>query len=218
VSFSATAVVPLLGATAIAAPGDGRQAGNYDLAIGPVYSFSDAVSGQFGSSLDIDSDLGLQFGIDYFVSNRLSVGFDMTWTSPDYDALLVPEDGSDPVRVNHSAQLFNGQFNGAFNLIDGPLTPYVELSAGWTYLDSNIASEAPIVGCWWDPWWGYICDGFYATYSDTKFSYGAAVGVRWDFSRDSFFKAGYRLLEVETDGLQANPTIEQAAIEFGWRF
>jgi opacity protein-like surface antigen len=98
------------------------------------------------------------------------------------------------------------------------LTPFVEAGLGWTYFDSNVSDSAPIVGCWWDPWWGYICSEFYSTYSSSEFSYGAGVGLQWNFGRDRAINAGYRWLEVEADSLSKKPTLESAVIEVVFRF
>ena len=75
-----------------------------------------------------------------------------------------------------------------------------------------------MTGCWWDPWWGYICTEFYDTYSATNFSYGAGVGLRWNFGTEMAINAGYRWLEVEADGLNDKPTLESAVIEFAYRY
>jgi opacity protein-like surface antigen len=195
-----------------------RDAGGFEYTIGVAQSFSDSIVGREGSTLSLSSRSGLQIGVDYLLTSQLSVGFDMTWVRPRYAATLVPEDGSAPVDVSYRANIFSGQFNGAYSFIDGPITPYVEAGLGWTHFDSNVSDSAPIVGCWWDPWWGYICDAFYSTYSSTSFSYGAAAGLRWDLDRNLFLKAGYRWLEVESNKVVSKPVLEQASLEIGWRF
>lgn len=196
----------------------GPRTGQVEFTAGPVYSFSDSYEGREGSALDVSSRTGFQLGIDYFVADQLSVGFDGTWVRPRYDALLVPEDGSPSVSISNRATVFTGHFNATYLLFQGPITPYVEGGLGWTYIDSNVSDGAPVTGCWWDPWWGYICSDFYSSYSSTSLSYGAAVGLRWSISRDITVKAGYRWLEVEADKLREKPTVETALLEFVFRF
>lgn len=192
--------------------------GAVEFTIGPAQSFSDSFQGVGGSSLSLSSRTGIRFGVDYFNSSKLSVGFDLTWVKPSYDAELVPEDGSAPVSISHRSTIFNGHFSGTYYLTEGALTPYVEAGLGWTHIDSNISDSAPVVGCWWDPWWGYICSEFYSTYNSTSFSYGAGLGLRWNYGSDRAVVAGYRWLDVEADGLTSKPTLESAAIEFTFRF
>ena len=194
------------------------RAGQVEFTIGPAYSFSDSYQGIGGSSLDLSSRTGIRLGMEYFSSSNLSLGFDASWTKPSYDALLVPDDGSEPVSVSHRASIFSGHFTGTYYFGEGPITPFVEAGLGWTYFDSNVSDGTPIVGCWWDPFWGYICSDFYTTYGATNFSYGAGVGLRWNFATDMSINAGYRWLEVEADGLNDKPTLESAVIEFVYRY
>lgn len=213
-----TATLTLISAGAMAQGAPGPKAGQTEFGFSIVHSFSDSFVGREGSTLDLSSRTGFQVGVDYFVNNKLSAGFDATWLRPQFDAVLVPEDGSPNVSISNRSSIFSGQFNGTYNFIEGSFTPYIEAGLGWTYFDSNVADDAPVTGCWWDPWWGYICSDFYSTYSSTNFSYGAGIGIRWDMNRDIAIKAGYRLLEVESDGLREKPQLESALIEVVYKY
>jgi len=48
---------------------------------------------------------------------------------------------------------------------------------GWTWIDTNIPDGPPVGGCWWDPWWGYVCTTTYPTKTKSAFSYQATLGV-----------------------------------------
>jgi opacity protein-like surface antigen len=208
----------ILATASTAANAQNPGAGQVEFTIGPAYSLSDSFQGRGGSSLDLSSRTGIRLGIEYFSSSSLSLGFDASWTRPSYDALLIPDDGSTAVTTSHRASIFSGQFTGTYYFREGQLTPYLEAGLGWTHFDSNVSDGSPIIGCWWDPWWGYICNEFYSTYSATNFSYGAGVGLRWTFATDMAINAGYRWLEVEADGLSEKPTLESAVIEFVYRY
>ena len=194
------------------------RAGQVEFTAGLAYSFSDSFEGRGGSSLDLSGRTGVRVGVEYFSTSKLSLGFDATWLRPSFDAELVPEDGSPTVAVSHRASIFSGQFTGTYFFSEAAVTPFVEAGLGWTYFDSNVSDGSPIVGCWWDPLWGYICSDFYSTYSATNFSYGAGVGLRWNIGPDMAINAGYRWLEVEADGLGDKPVLESAAIEFVYRY
>ncbi len=209
----------LMCTAAVAAPGQsGPRAGQIEYTLGLVRSLSDSVEGREGSTLDLASRTGFQAGIDYYLSNQLAIGFDATWVRPRFDALLVPDDGSPAVSISNRASVFSGQFNASYLFSQGPVTPYVEGGLGWTYFDSNVSEGAPVTGCWWDPWWGYICSDFYRSYNSTSFSYGVAAGMRWNIARDIAVKAGYRWLEVEADSLRKKPTLESVLLEVAFRF
>lgn len=194
------------------------KAGEIEYTIGAAQSLSDSLQGIGGSSLNLSSRTGIRVGVEYFTSSKLSLGFDATWTQPRYSAVLVPEDGSPDVQISHRASIFTGHLTGTYYLLESAFTPFVEAGLGWTYFDSNVSDGSPIVGCWWDPFWGYICSDFYNTYGATSFSYGAGAGLRWNFGRDRAVSAGYRWLEIEADGLNKKPVLESATIEFVLRF
>lgn len=194
------------------------RAGEVEYTLGAAHNFSDSFQGEGGSSLNLSSRTGIRVGFEYFTSSKLSFGFDATWARPSYSAVLVPEDGSPDVDISHRASIFSGHITGSYYFVEGPITPFVEAGLGWTFFDSNVSDGAPIIGCWWDPWWGYICSDFYSTYNSTNFSYGAGVGLRWNYARDRAVNVGYRWLEVEADGLGKKPVLETASIEFVFRF
>jgi opacity protein-like surface antigen len=38
-------------------------------------------------------------------------------------------------------------FDVAYDILTGPLTPYVSGGVGWNWVDTNIVDEPPTVGC-----------------------------------------------------------------------
>ena len=80
-----------------------------------------------------------------------------------------------------------------------------------------MADGPPVTGCWWDPWWGYICSQFWSTYSQSNLSYGAGVGLRWDITESIFAKDGYHLLILNLSESK-NAEFGSGRLEFGWRF
>jgi opacity protein-like surface antigen len=208
-------LIILLSATALAAE---RRPGEFEYTAGLVYTDGTSVDTRRGSGIDFSSRLGFQAGIDYYLSSRFALGFDVAWVEPNYKATLIPDDGSAPVQVNQRARVFTGQFVGTYNFLEGPLTPFVEATLGWTYFDSRVSSTPPVVGCWWDPWLGYVCSSRYRTYDETNLSYGMGLGLRVDLSRSFFAKATYRWLELDLDGGREKPLLESASVELGWRF
>ena len=55
---------------------------------------------------------------------------------------------------------------------------------GWSWVDTNIATEPPEVGCWWDPWYGYICTSWVNTRTLDGLTYQLGVGARYDFGNN----------------------------------
>ena len=179
---------------------------------------SEALSADMGSSIAIDGDTGFGLSVAYNISNRFAVGADFIWSSPKYTAVLTPDGPGLPEVINHKMDLFTYTFTGTWNLLDGPLTPYLEANYGWTNIDSNIADQPPITGCWWDSWWGYVCDTFYSTYSKTRTSYGGAAGLRWDSGNGWTLKASYGFLEIDTSKATEKANMDVIRVDLAWLF
>ncbi len=207
-----------LTATPALAQSTGDRAETWDIGLQVINTSSENFSGESGSSLVVDSDTGWGFTAGYNFSNRLAVMFDMNWVRPDYEATRVLEGSLLPDIIRAELDIFTYQFKGVFNFLEGPFTPFVEAGIGWTRVDSNILDGPPTTGCWWDPWWGYICDTFYSTYADTRTSYMAGAGLRYDLSNGMSLKASYGILEVDTDNATEDVTLDTWRAEIIWRF
>ena len=195
------------------------RAQGWDFTVAGIYQLPDVADGQGGSSLDVDNAWGIGFILGYNISNHLSVSAELDFLRPDYKAVLVDEDDSDnTITIDHSMSQFNSRFKGTFNFADGPLVPYIEAGFGWTKIDSNVADGPPITGCWWHPWWGYICSNYYNTFSKTYSSYGGGAGLRYELAGNSFIKASYNFWVMDTGSRSADPELETLQIEYGWSF
>jgi len=192
----------------------------WDFSVGAIYQDGQSTGGNNGSSLSVDGELGFSVSLNYNLNSRFALGVDFDWLRPDYNAVLInDEDPAESIEIDHTASQWNTRFKGTFNFVEeGPLVPYAQLGFGWTFLDSNVADGPPQTGCWWHPWWGYICENFYRTYSSTEFSYGGALGLRYELLGNSFINVSYDYWELDTGGSRANPTLESWRLQYGWRF
>lgn len=182
---------------------------------------AESVSGQAGTSLTFRGDVGWGLWGAYNFSNRLAVGFDWSYITPDYTLNYREDIGGLPgplTELRHEASLSNIHIKGTFYFLEGDFTPFVEAGLGWTYVDSNIADGPPVTGCWWDPWWGYVCSSFYDTYSSTNTSYTYAAGIRWDISPEFMLRADYGVLSIDASAASGNAETEALRVAFGWRF
>ena len=199
------------------AQADTIRGGKWEAAFQLIGNMSESSSGEGGSSLDIDSEIGIGFALGYNFDSRFALNFDGSYIKPDYKAVFNTEDDG-LTSVKHHMSVFSGQLNAVWNIVDGPLTPYLQAGIGWTYIDSNVADGPPSTGCWWDPWWGYICRNFYSSYDETNFSYGAGVGVRYEFGYRNFVKASYNRYEIDLGGDAADPQFDIWRLEIGRMF
>ena len=192
----------------------------WDFTVGAIYQDSQSATGGNGSSLSVDSALGFGVAMNYSLNSRFALGAAFDWLRPDYTAVLVNDENPlETLRVDQRATQLNTRFNGTFKFLEqGPLVPYAQLGIGWTWLDSNVASGPPVTGCWWHPWWGYICENFYQTYNSSEFSYGGALGLRYELRGGAFINLSYDYWELDTSGSRANPKLESFRLHYGWRF
>ena len=157
------------------------------------------VNGSNGSSVDVSDDLGWGFSLGYNVNPHILVNFEWTATSPRYDATLI-DDGGDEHVIKHKMNMYNSQLNVVYNFMTERFTPFVQAGLGWSYMDSNIADGPPGSVCWWDPWYGYICDYYQDTYTDTRLAYNVAAGARYEFDNSMFIRASYQQIWVDLSG------------------
>lgn len=214
--YSASVLCLLLGLSTLASAQD--REGTWDVGFHVMDMSSVVISGVEGSMLDVDDQIGYGFTGAYNFTNRLAVGADLNWTSPDYTATRVLEGTGQTDTISAELDVVNIQVKGTFHFLEGPLTPFVEAGVGWTQVDSNIIDGPPTTGCWWDPWWGYVCSNFYDTYTETRTSYSAAVGIRWDMGQGLMLRGSLGLLEVDTSSATEDAELDTLRVDFAWRF
>ena len=197
----------------------GDRAQTWDVGVQLTHLGSFNNGGEQGSGLSVDSEIGWGFWGNYNFTNRLALGFEFNWTQPRYTATFIPEGNpSAPETISTRMDIFTAQAKGTFNFMEGAFTPYIEGSLGWTNVDSNVINGPPITGCWWDPWWGYICAPFFSTYSETVTSWGVAGGLRYDINPYYGLRLSYGIQELDTGSRNENPQLDMIRAEFTWRF
>jgi len=174
------------------------------------------------SSFKLDDDLGWGFGFGYHLNQHFMVGGEFTWLTANYDAKVATDfDGDqvpdDSVSVSGTLEAATAQMVGQYNFLTGRFTPFVRGSLGLTWIDSNIPSGPSEGVCWWDPWYGYICDTWQPTFEDTAFSYGAAAGVRAEMNGRFFIEGSYNVLWIDFDKA-GTKSFDGFRVNFGWTF
>jgi opacity protein-like surface antigen len=195
------------------------RAGSWEGSISAIWQDSLEFDGENGSFLDVDAELGFGLNFALNINPKLSVGLDLEYLKPRYSMLLVDDTGvNDDLVINHKFTQWNTRFKGTWNMVDGPFTPYLEAGIGWTYIDSNVADGPPQTGCYWHPYWGYICSNYYSTFDDTVFSYGVGGGLRYEFRGGAFLKASYNYWELDGLGQSEDSGLISGRLELGILF
>lgn len=217
-------LVLLLSLPAVAAAQSADREGTWEVGVKWLDMSHEAIQGERGASLDVEGQYGLGFYGQYNFNEHFALAGEFAWSTPDYIAKFPldpnPGQGLPPntvVTVDAELDVWFTNFKAVYNFMDRTITPYVEAGYGWTSVDSNIQDGPADTGCWWDPWWGYMCASFYDTYSNTVTSVTYAAGIRWDISDSSVLKLFYGERDTDLDRSE-NLKQEVYGLEWAWKF
>ncbi len=194
-----------------------NRAQKLELTLQTRYLESTEVNFDGGASADINSDLGFGFGVGYNLNDKLALRGNMSWLSASYSATRVLDDGSG-TRQNFGSRLDAAtlSFGADYYFTKGRFSPFINGSIGWTFVDTNIPAGLPSTVCWWDPWWGYLCDTVQPTVNDTEVSYGAAVGFRYDITDKTFLRASIGQHYIDYSRSVGDSDYLVSQLEFGF--
>ena len=169
------------------------------------------------ASIEVNDDTSWGFGFGYNFNNKMSLGGAFTWGSANFKVNTLDENG-DTLKLGGTLDTASTLLNGTYYFMDSKLTPYVSGLLGWTYIDSNIPAGPPVNVCWWDPWYGYVCSLTQPTHSETSFSYGGSLGVRWDGPRGFFLRGGVSELWMDVNAADGTPSFTTWNLDIGSTF
>jgi opacity protein-like surface antigen len=191
---------------------DGLRYRTWEVSLLTQYQTGSDQDFEEGAALEIDSSLGWGFGFGWNWTEKWNISYRFSLNKPDYSATIVPEIGV-PQTINYTMSKYSHQFNATYHFLKGPITPYLQAGVGWTKLDSNVPDSAPSTGCWWDPWWGYICNTTWSTYSTSQFTYNLGLGLRWDINGAMFLRGVYARQFISVDN--GNLDFDTLTMDFG---
>lgn len=170
-----------------------------------------------GSSASTKDSFGFGFGAAYNVNPHLNLGGEFFWANMDYDAAIRSTGGSG-YTSRGSMDIYAFNLNATWNILAGPVTPYLQGGIGSMTVDSNIANGPPQNTCWYYPYYGYYCGTYVPTATSTSFAYNAGGGIRWDFTREAFLKFGVQRQWVDYDGAASSYSgMNVWRLEFGFK-
>lgn len=165
----------------------------WEFFLAPQFTNSKLLEFDNAAEADINerSSLGFGFGFGYNINRHIELSLLFAASNSNYSGKRIIDDDSNTLE-KFSANLYTSSLNFDFtyNLLSTALTPYISANFGTTFIDSGIPTGNITTGCWWDPWWGYVCTPRAQTYTATEFNYGAGAGLRYDFNRKIYLKGG----------------------------
>ncbi len=185
--------------------------GRWQIYFSPNYVASKSLSFQDNTKLDLNDRTGWSFGIGYNFTNYVSADMTFSSGSGSYTVKSVDSNG-DPVKYSNTMYSSSIALGVPYNIVDGPLTPYISGNIGSTFIDSGIV-DSTVTGCWYDPWYGTVCGPITTTKTTTEFSYGGSIGVRYDFHNRLFIRGDVGLNVINLDSNDwADFTVYQLSI------
>lgn len=191
------------------------RAGRWEASLQTRYTASKDLSGENGSNVSLDSDLGWGFGFGYNFNEQFNLGVLFSWRSIPYSGTIVPQDDSQtPQNYNSFLDTSTFALQGRWTPMKGTFSPYVEGGIGWVNIDTNIVAGVSS-GCWWYPYWGYVCGNYPVTYGKDAATYDLGAGVNIMVSQSLFFRVGYEHAWVDLDSYDG---ADMFRLDFGGLF
>ena len=197
--------------------GGTSAAGDWEFGIGPVFTESKNVDFRGGSTVNLDSTTGVKIRTAWYVSPDLAIGFNFGWAGTSFNGHTQQANGGTFLENGH-VDFSTLMFDAVYTIGQRPIKPLLAAGLGWTWANTNIASGPPQTGCWWDPWWGYICSGYQPTVGSNSFTYQVGAGVQFNFTRSFLIDLDYRYTWVQLSNANGTPAIGAVELLFIWRF
>src|SRR5688572_14433140 len=194
------------------------RAGSWESRFGILWLNSSSWDFNGGTTADIDSDVSWLLGAGYHLSDQLELGGSLSFGQTDYTANIVGDELGEIFDVRGEYESTTLFFDATWNFMPGQFSPFVSAGLGWSWVDTNIADEPPETGCWWDPWWGYVCTTFQDTKTIDGFAYGLGAGARFDFSDTLALRGSYRIMWVDVENASGTPDMDGFELSLGWKF
>jgi outer membrane protein assembly factor BamD len=195
-----------------------QQAGKWEAMAGITAAGSSDVDFEGGTTANLKSSFGFLAGAGYNFTDRLRLGTSFRYDSKDYDADVVGDTAGEVYAIEGSIDTMSVMVDAAYTFMTGPLTPYVVGGVGWAWVDTNIATEPPEVGCWWHPWWGYVCTSWQDTRTVDGLAYEVGIGMRYDFSNALAADAAYRMRWMDLENATGSPSTDTLQLSLVWKF
>jgi opacity protein-like surface antigen len=205
----------MLSALANAQSADHRKLG-IEGGVDIIYQDATTLNFDGGTRANLATDYGVSFTAGYRVNPHFDAQLALDVTDVDYRVAIVTGTGS-TVQANGSYRAYTPRTNIQLNLIDGPFTPFLVGGVGYSLVDTNIPNGRPQSGCYWDPWYGYICGTVQSTKWIDGFVYQVGVGARLDVSNSASVHLAVERhwIDFHSNG---SPYVDQFKAGFSWRF
>lgn len=194
---------------------DGRP---WQTRLGVGYQPTTHVDFNGGTTAEFNSSTGFLVGFGYDLSPHLEIGANFSYDDRSYEANLAGDDPGEVFPVRGSLKSMGVMADASYYFMTGRFTPFIAAGLGWNFVDTDIPTSPPQVGCWWNPWYGYICQGFQDTKSVDGFAYQLGAGFRYRMNPSLSLSGSYKIDWLDFPKAQGTPTFEQFQLILNWGF
>jgi opacity protein-like surface antigen len=188
----------------------------WEFTLGIPYQLGSETTFDGGSTVTTNDDFGFAMTFGYNSSEKITWSFGLRWAGIGYDGDFADDQGA-ITGVSGTYDLWGLSGNVLYHFGEGgALAPFIGAGIGYQWIDTNIPNGAPSTGCWWDPWYGYICYTDYPTKTVDAFSYQAMAGLRWAFNPRTFLRLTYASQWMDLPN--GTPRFDAFGFEIGWLF
>ena len=174
-----------------------------------------------GASARNDGGAGIGLSLTRNLTDYLALGVEGTLAEFNYRATIAPGRGNAGASFDSHGDMEGATLraHATWNLLRGPVTPFLTAAAGVIFLDTNLATEPPANACWVYPWYGEVCGAAAPRTTLARLNYGAGAGLRFDLpDRLGFVRAFVGGEWIEISEALSRVGYVQFRADFGVRF
>ncbi len=186
--------------------------------LGVNYQPTTRVDFDGGTQVEFDSSTSFLAGLGYDLSDHLQVGANFTYNERDYEGRVAGDDPGETFSVQGDLKAMGVMADLSYYFLTGRFTPFVTTGIGWNFVDTKIPTSPPQVGCWWDPWYGYICQGFQETKNVDGFAYQVGAGLRYRVNPSISLSGSYQMSWLDFPKADGTPGFEAFQFIVNWGF
>ncbi len=198
--------------------GPAPRARRWEAHAGLAFQQSSSADFKGGTTVDVHSGTDFLLGVGYNYSDHLAFGGSFSFDQKDYDAKVAGDTPGEVFPVKGSLDSMALMVDVTYYFLKGPLTPFLVGGLGWSKVDTNISTAPPDVGCWWDPWYGYLCTSFPNTKKIDGLAYELGLGLRYDINATWVADGTYKMKWVDFDNATGTPDFSAFLLSLGWKF
>lgn len=211
------AVLVVSALPAVVEAADNDRAQRWEATLQGRFTGSETIAFDNGAQAQVNSSTGFGFGFSYNFDERKAAGLDFAWNNLNYSGSATPGGGGPAQAVSGTAYAGSMMLNGTYHFLDRPFTPYVTGGIGLTYTDTGIPAGVG-TGCWWYPWYGYVCGPVTYTKTSTDWTYAIGAGLRWDVTPGFFLRGGVQQQWLSVGAASGTPSFIVGRFDIGFKF